>query len=69
MKFKTILVNNRDLKKNVLFAGYGGSDPHFEDIISDLNYTLNWGESDLNLPKCYILLKAIRVHSNKGVHK
>lgn len=52
-----LIINSIFLTSSVLFAGYGGSDPHFEDIISDLNMTLNWNNSGQDLPRCYILLK------------
>ena len=42
-------------------AGYGGSDPHFEDIISDLNMTLNWDNAGDDLPRCYIMLRKDKV--------
>ena len=41
-----LIINSIFLTSSVLFVGYGGSDPHFEDIISDLNMTLNWGRID-----------------------
>lgn len=45
----------------MIFAGYGGSDPHFEDIISDLNMTLNWNAGGVDLPRCYIMLRKDKV--------
>lgn len=56
-----LIMNSIFLTSSVLFVGYGGSDPHFEDIISDLNMTLSWGSDDLELPRCYILLKKDKV--------
>lgn len=59
--FRTI-INTIFVTSSVLFVGYGGSDPHFEDIISDLNYTLGWNQDTvMDLPKCYILLRADKV--------
>lgn len=59
--FRTI-INTIFITSSVLFVGYGGSDPHFEDIISDLNYTLGWNkETIMELPKCYILLRSDKV--------
>lgn len=52
-----LIINSIFLTNSVLFAGYGGSDPHFEDIISDLNMTLNWNAGGDDLPRCYIMLK------------
>lgn len=52
-----LIINSIFLTNSVLFAGYGGSDPHFEDIISDLNMTLSWENDVVQLPRCYILLK------------
>lgn len=56
-----LIINSIFLTSSVLFVGYGGSDPHFEDIISDLNMTLNWGSELTGLPRCYILLKKDKV--------
>jgi len=36
---------------------------YFEDIISDLNMTLNWSNDGEKLPRCYILLKEDKVTS------
>ena len=51
-----LIINSIFMTNSVLFAGYGGSDPHFEDIISDLNMTLNWSYDVKDLPRCYIML-------------
>lgn len=51
------IINTIFITNSVLFVGYGGSDPHFEDIIDDLNLTLNWSEESSSLPKCYIMMK------------
>lgn len=56
-----LIINSIFLTNSVLFAGYGGSDPHFEDIINDLNMTLNWDTSGGDLPRCYIMLKKDKV--------
>lgn len=56
-----LIINTIFLTTSVLFVGYGGSDPHFEDIISDLNMTLNWDNSSTDLPRCYIMLKKDKV--------
>lgn len=56
-----LIINSIFLTNSVIFAGYGGSDPHFEDIISDLNMTLNWDNSSSDLPRCYIMLKKDKV--------
>lgn len=58
--FRTI-INSIFLTNSVLFAGYGGSDPHFEDIISDLNTILNWNNEGDDLPRCYIMLRKDKV--------
>lgn len=52
-----LIMNNIFVTTSVLFAGYGGSDPHFEDIINDLNMTLDWSNEALDLPRCYIMLR------------
>lgn len=56
-----LIINSIFLTNSVLFVGYGGSDPHFEDIISDLNMTLNWDNSSTDLPRCYIMLKRDKI--------
>lgn len=50
------IINTIFITNSVLFVGYGGSDPHFEDIIDDLNATLNWSGENPHLPKCYIMM-------------
>lgn len=52
-----LIINSVFLTTSVLFVGYGGSDPHFEEIISDLNMTLNWDSEGDELPRCYIMLR------------
>lgn len=56
-----LIINSIFLTTSVLFAGYGGSDPHFEDIISDLNMTLNWSKGGVDLPRCYIMLRKDKI--------
>lgn len=56
-----LIINSIFLTNSVLFAGYGGSDPHFEDIISDLNMILNWDNGGDDLPRCYIMLRKDKV--------
>lgn len=56
-----LIINSVFLTNSVIFAGYGGSDPHFEDIVSDLNMTLNWNSKGRDLPRCYIMLKKDKV--------
>ena len=56
-----LIINSVFLTTSVLFAGYGGSDPHFEDIISDLNKTLDWNNVGSGLPKCFIMLKKDKI--------
>lgn len=56
-----LIMNSIFLTSSVLFAGYGGSDPHFEDIISDINMTLNWSNGGDDLPRCYIMLRKDKV--------
>ncbi len=55
------IMNTIFITNSVLFVGYGGSDPHFEDIIDDLNVTLNWSGENPNLPKCYIMMKKDKI--------
>lgn len=56
-----LIMNSIFLTSSVLFTGYGGSDSHFEDIISDLNMTLSWYNSGEELPRCYIMLRKDKV--------
>ena len=56
-----LIINSIFLTTSVLFVGYGGSDPHFEDIISDLNMTLNWSDAGADLPRCYIMLRKDKI--------
>lgn len=56
-----LVINTIFLTNSVLFVGYGGSDPHFEDIIEDLNATLNWNSEGDELPRCYIMLKEDKI--------
>ena len=56
-----LIINSVFLTSSVLFVGYGGSDPHFEDIIGDLNMTLQWNNSGTDLPRSYIMLKKDKV--------
>ena len=55
------IINTIFITNSVLFVGYGGSDPHFEDIIDDLNISLNWNSNNSMLPKCYIMMKKSKV--------
>lgn len=56
-----LIINSIFLTTSVLFVGYGGSDPHFEDIISDLNMTLKWNGGESDLPRCFIMLKEDKI--------
>ncbi len=52
-----MIINTIFIMNSVLFVGYGGSDPHFEDILDELNLSLKWEQSSSILPKCYIMMK------------
>jgi hypothetical protein len=54
-------MNTIFLTNSILFVGYGGSDPHFDDIIKDLNTALNWRKSSIDLPKCYFMLREDKI--------
>lgn len=56
-----LIINTIFITTSVLFVGYGGSDPHFEDIIDDLNLSLNWDQNSTILPKSYIMIKKEKV--------
>lgn len=56
--FRT-LMNSLFMTNSFLMVGYGGNDPHLEDIINDINYNLNWLNSDkkVSLPTYYLVLR------------
>lgn len=56
----TLALRTMFLTNSVLFIGYGGSDPHFEDFIEDISYNLNW-ETNENLPKTFLVLREDKV--------
>ena len=56
-----LIINSIFITTSVLFVGYGGSDPHFEDVISDLNMTLNWNNGGTDLPRCFIMLRKDKI--------
>ena len=56
-----LIINTLFITTSVLFVGYGGSDPHFEDIIDDLNLSLSWNQNSTILPKCYIMMKKDKI--------
>lgn len=61
LALQTIFVTN-----SILFVGYGGSDPHLEELLEDILYLWEYSASP-KLPKYYILLrrdKAGRVLKN-----
>jgi NAD-dependent SIR2 family protein deacetylase len=53
------IMNSIFMNYSILLVGYGSSDPHLEDIIDDLNLSLNWINSDdkIELPSYYLLIK------------
>lgn len=54
--FRT-LINTIFLSNSILFVGYGGSDPHFEDIITNVNLSLGWKIDNRLLPNYYLIMK------------
>jgi len=61
--FRTIM-NNLFMNYSMLLVGYGGSDPHMEDVIEDINLSLGWLDSELglgSLPTYYIILHKDKV--------
>jgi len=61
--FRTIM-NNLFMNYSMLLVGYGGSDPHMEDVIEDINLSLGWLDSELDfgsLPTYYIVLHKDKV--------
>lgn len=57
------LLDSLFMSYSILMVGYGGSDPHMEDIIDDINLSLQWINTDynLNLPVYYLVLKKDKV--------
>jgi hypothetical protein len=48
------------LQYSLLFVGYGGSDPHFEDLMEEMSHDLNWSV-DPALPKTFIFMHEDKV--------
>ncbi|HEX7772592.1 MAG TPA: hypothetical protein VF435_09230, partial [Pyrinomonadaceae bacterium] len=46
---------------SILFVGYGGSDPHLEEIVNELYYNL-FKPGDEPLPEFFLLLKKDKVN-------
>ena len=55
MALQTLFFSN-----SVLFVGYGGSDPHFEDFMEDIAHSLNWSTND-KLPRAFLALQKDKV--------
>lgn len=53
-----LLMNTLFTSNSMLMVGYGGSDPHLEDIIDDINLSLGWqtSQKQLELPTYYLIL-------------
>jgi hypothetical protein len=41
---------------SILFVGYGGSDPHLEELLEELRYFFQWSKSPL-LPKYFLFIQ------------
>ncbi|GHT38891.1 hypothetical protein FACS189427_13160 [Planctomycetales bacterium] len=63
------VLNTVFMSNSILFVGYGGSDPHFEDIITDVSRTLGWTTDNGELPHYYIVLKKDKVTTILTEHK
>ena len=50
----TMTIQNLFTNYSTLFLGYGGSDPHLEDLLEEHSYYLKY--SNLNLPKNYMVV-------------
>ena len=55
------LLNSLFMSYSFLMVGYGGSDPHLEDVINDINLSLQWDYSNLSLPTYYLVLRNDKV--------
>lgn len=58
-----LLIESLFVHNSVLFVGYGGSDPHFEDVLTEVNSVMHWSLDDERLPTCYIMIKREKVTS------
>ena len=56
----TMALQTLFLSYSVLFVGYGGSDPHFEDFMEDISYNLRWSTNE-KLPKAYLALRKDKI--------
>lgn len=64
------IINDIFIHYSILFIGYGGSDPHLEEVIEEINMALNWNQATfLNLPNYYIVLKKDKVDSVLSEYK
>ncbi len=52
-----MVLNAIFMQNSILFIGYGGSDPHFEDVTMALSAELNWSDTTPGLPRYYIFMK------------
>lgn len=53
---------------SVLFIGYGGSDPHLEDLVEEIAYQLDWPTSG-GLPRYFLALPAHKVDAVLSKYK
>jgi hypothetical protein len=56
----TLIMQTLFIDYSVLFVGYGGSDPHFEDFIENISYCLEWSDS-ASLPRSFLSLHKDKV--------
>lgn len=56
----TLIMQTLFVEYSVLFVGYGGSDPHFEDFVENISYCLDWSDN-ASLPRCFLSLHEEKV--------
>lgn len=49
------------LQYSMLFVGYGGSDPHLEDLLDEVCHSLGWKQA--GLPEAFVFMKEEKVNS------
>jgi hypothetical protein len=56
----TLSLQTLMMSYSILFVGYGGSDPHLEELLEEICYFLQYSDSRL-LPRFYVVLKRDKV--------
>lgn len=64
----TLSIQTLFMTYSILFIGYGGSDPHLEELLEELSYYFNWSNSQL-LPQHFLLMKKGKANSILSKYK